>query len=381
VRVLQVNKLYHPWHGGIEQVAKDIAEGLQAHGWTTDVLVCMPRGRGREDRINGVRVIRTSALGMWLSMPLSPEFPLVFRRLCRRYDVILLHHPFPLGFLAHWLARPATPTAVWYHADIVRQRVSGAFFRPILRSVLDRSARVCVSSARLRNNSPALQPFRDRCSVVPFGVPLNRFAVTPEVARQVLCLRRRYGTPLLLVVGRLVPYKGHEVLLAAMEGVRASLVIVGDGPLRDKLKTVIRQRDLGHRVFLAGTVADTVPYLHACDVLVLPSVSHAETFGMVQVEAMACGKPVVNTALPTGVPEVSVDGLSGLTVPPGDVEALAAALRRLVSDAELRARMGAEGRRRAASAFAMDAFLQSVRRVLEEVSGTRHPAAGSPGSA
>jgi len=376
MRVLQVNKLYHPWRGGIEQVVQDISEGLQGRGWTVDVLTCVPHGPGREDRVNGVRVFRSSSVGVYLSMPLSIDLISRFHRLQGAYDVILLHHPFPLGFLAHWLTRPVTPTVVWYHADITRQRITGAAFRPVLNLVLRRSARVCVSSQHLSTHSEILRPFRDRCAVVPFGVPPEKFERTRVIEQEAADLRARFGSPLLLAVGRLVPYKGYDVLLAAMERVAASLIIVGDGPLRDTLLRTVCQRRLGDRVFFVGAVPSTVPYFHACDALVLPSVSKAEAFGIVQVEAMLCGKPVVNTALSTAVPEISLDGVTGLTVPPGDAEALAAALQRLVADPELRSRLGTQARSRAVSQFSLDAFLNGASAVLEDAASSRNP--GTP---
>jgi rhamnosyl/mannosyltransferase len=369
VKILQVNKLYHPWHGGIEHVVQDIAEGLQAKGWTVDVLTCVPKGPGREDQVNGVRVIRASSLGIYLSMPLSLDLITTFRRLHRSYNVILLHHPFPLGFVAQWVTAPAAPTVVWYHADIVRQQLTGAAFRPILNDVLDRSARVLASSAQLCDSSPILRRIRDRCTVVPFGIQSDKYAATPAIQEEAVELRRRFGTPLLLAIGRLVPYKGYGILLEAMERVPASLLIVGDGPLRDALAAAAKRRRLS-RVFFAGVVPSTLPYLHACDALVLPSVSAAETFGIVQVEAMACGKPVVNTSVPSGVTSVSVDQVTGLTVPPGDPNALGSALTHLLEDDALRVRMGDAGRRRVGQLFTMDAFVSAVQSVLEQVGRT-----------
>ena len=123
----------------------------------------------------------------------------------------------------------------------------------------------------------------------------------------------------MLFAGRLVPYKGVDVLLRAMATVDARLVVVGDGPLRGALEAQARAT-CGGRVTFAGTVADdelTALY-HACDVFVLPSVTRAEAFGMVQIEAMACGKPVVSTSVASGVPWVNQHHETGLIVPPGD---------------------------------------------------------------
>jgi glycosyltransferase involved in cell wall biosynthesis len=126
----------------------------------------------------------------------------------------------------------------------------------------------------------------------------------------------------------------------------------------------------------ATACASSAPCLHACDLFVLPSVTHAETFGMVQLEAMACGRPVVSTRVRSGVPWVNRDGETGLVVEPGDAEALAGALNRLLHDAPLRFRMGEAGRARVARDFTLDAMASGTSAVYRAVlSATAAPAA------
>jgi rhamnosyl/mannosyltransferase len=136
--------------------------------------------------------------------------------------------------------------------------------------------------------------------------------------------------------------------------------------------------DLGiaHRVRFAGDVDQTTltALYHACDVFALPSVTHAEAFGMVQLEAMACRKPVVSTRLPSGVPWVNRDGDSGLVVTPGDADALAGALRTLLADKELRARMGERGHARVVHEFTIERMAAQTTALYHEVLG--HGAAG-----
>src|SRR5215207_7920837 len=105
----------------------------------------------------------------------------------------------------------------------------------------------------------------------------------------------------------MVPYKGLDVLMKSMVDVDASLVLVGDGPQRAALETLARELGVAHKVLFAGEVDDDdlLAWYHACDLFVLPSTTRAEAFGVVQTEAMACGKPVISTALPTGVPWVN----------------------------------------------------------------------------
>jgi glycosyltransferase involved in cell wall biosynthesis len=128
-------------------------------------------------------------------------------------------------------------------------------------------------------------------------------------------------------------------------------LLIGNGPLREELEAQSRSLGIHDRVTILSGVADVVPYYHAADLFVLPSVNRSEAFGLVQLEAMACGKPVVNTSLNSGVPFVSRHEETGLTVAPGDSDALAGAITRLLRDPELCARLGAAAQLRAESEF------------------------------
>ncbi len=179
-------------------------------------------------------------------------------------------------------------------------------YRPFLRAVLRRAARIIVSSPELVRHAVELQDFRDKCVVVPFGVDTQRLVATDEVRARADVLRARHQTPILLFVGRLVPYKGVDVRLRALHGIEATTLLVGAGPLRAMLETQARELGLsGVRFLGAVSDAELTALYHAADLFVLPSVTRAEAFGVVQLEAMACGVPVVSTNLPSGVPWVN----------------------------------------------------------------------------
>ena len=172
-----------------------------------------------------------------------------------------------------------------------------------------------------------------------------------------------------MFVGRLCYYKGVEYLIEAMQWVNAKLLIVGDGELREKLEEMTVSLGLEERVKFLGKVSnELLKYCYQiCDVFVLPSVEPTEAFGLVQLEAMAYGKPVINTLLPTGVPFVSIDGKTGLTVEPRNSKALADAINKLLSDDELRKKFGIQARNRVVENFTVDKMNEKILKVYQEL--------------
>lgn len=359
IRVLQVNKFYG-LAGGVERAIRESTLGLRGLV-EFHVLACRNGvGAGHRATLEDVPVTWAGSLGTLWSMPLSPSFPAHLRRLARDVDLIHYHWPFPLAALAHLAVRPRAPALVTYHSDIVRQKRAAALLAPMTRAFLNSMRAVLVTSPPMAE-SPVLRPVRERVEVVPLGVDPAEFAPTPGVLTQAGILRRwAGGRPLIVFVGRFVPYKGLDVLLEAARGVNAVFLLVGSGPLEAGLRRRARALGLGENPAASGPVAAfhrpvsgeaLAACYHAAEVVVLPSVEPSEAFGLVQVEAFLCGKPVVSTNLPTGVPYVNLDGETGLTVPPGDAEGLAVALRRLISDHDLRARLGRQGFARAHAEF------------------------------
>jgi glycosyltransferase involved in cell wall biosynthesis len=332
---------------------------------TIDLQVAVaadPAAPGHETN-NGVPLRRMRTYGVIAATPICPELFSVIGDV--NPDLVHIHHPHPLAMLAYLMARPSMPCVVSYHSDIVRQRMLRRVIAPIVHWTLARSAAILVASPQLIE-SPVLRPFRHKCHLVPYGLDTAEWkTVDPAPA---MALREQYGRRIVLAVGRLTHYKGFEYLIRAMHNVvDATLVIVGEGALRQSLESVIAAEGLGDRVRLLGAVADVRSYYDACDVFVLPSISPNEAFGIVQLEAMAAGKPVVNTALDSGVTFACPTDVAALTVPPRDSAALAGAISRLLADPELRARLGNAGRARVAKEFPADVMADRTLEIYRAV--------------
>jgi rhamnosyl/mannosyltransferase len=261
---------------------------------------------------------------------------------------------------------------VSYHADVIRQRRLLPLYRPVMNAVFGRARRVLAASEEYIGSSSVLTRYKDRCSVVPYGVDLQAFTPTEDEAAEIARRRATATEGSVLFVGVLRPYKGVDVLLKAMARVQARLVVVGRGPNRLELSSLAARLGVTNRVTFLGQVSDSERriLLHACDVFVLPSIDRREAFGLSQLEAMACGKPVVSSDLP-GVRFVNKNQMTGLLVPPGDSDALAAALQRLLGDERLRETLGNAAKRRAELEFSADRMVRRVQQVYEEVLGGR----------
>ncbi|ELZ38094.1 mannosyltransferase [Halorubrum saccharovorum DSM 1137] len=364
IRVLQVSKHYHPVTGGIETVVEQLVSGIE--GVSFRVLTATERGLGGVDSVDGVPVVRAGNLGNVKSTPLAPSFPVRLRRQAEWADLVHYHLPFPVGPVSHLLARVDAPTVVTFHDDIIGKGPVVYPYRPVLDRFLRGADRLLVTSPNMRDECETVAPFADKTTVIPLGIDADETAAAP----------RRPGGRRVLFVGRLVPFKGVSTLLAAMERVDGSLSVVGTGPERDALEREAARRELTDRVTFEGFVSDArLDRLYReADVFVLPSVGANESFGIVQLEAMQRGLPVVNTDLPTGVPYVSVDGETGRTVPPGDPEALAAAVEGVLDDPDRYERFSESAIRRVRREFTSDRLLRETEAVYREVLDEAEPA-------
>jgi rhamnosyl/mannosyltransferase len=371
MRVLHVYKDFYPVLGGIENHLRLLSTELaRREGLEVDVLVTSPGPRSQVERWDGVRVFKAARLFTLASTPISLA---LFRQMGHRaYDLTHLHFPYPLGELAYLLRGRSPRMIITYHSDIVRQRVLRQLYAPFLHRILDRADAIIVSSPHYVKSSAYLQGFRDKCVLIPFGIPVARFqdgADPAEVAR----LQGRYPLPLILFVGRFRYYKGIHYLIEAMKRVpRGTLLLAGAGPQEGRLREQARREGLDQRVVFLGEVPDSLlPSLyHASQLLVLPACQRAEAFGLVLLEAMACGLPVVSTELGTGTSFVNLHEETGLVVPPQDPTALASAINRLLADEALRTELGQRAKSRVEAEFSLDRMVERTlalyRRLVEE---------------
>ena len=364
MKVLQLGKFYDPVVGGMETALKDICESLADQ---VEFQVIVANTRPRTEHENGkIRLTRVASLGKCLSLPVAPSFPLWAQRFDA--DLIHVHLANPLAELSALLMDRNVPIIAHFHSDVVRP------LPPVLRSVYGRFLHafyrrvncIVVPSPSHIEVSKFVPQYRKKCRVVPFGIPLSRFELDASGWKRVDDLKA--GRPTVLFVGRLVYYKGVEFLIRAMADTNARLRIVGTGPLENSLKNLARENGIADRVEFLGQVSeqDLIAHYHACDVFALPSITNQEMFGLVQLEAMACRKPVISTNLPTGVPWVNQHGKTGYTVTPREPGELARSIQLLLSSRERREDMGEAGRARVEQHFTSIKMAEAMLQVYQE---------------
>ena len=369
MRVLLLYKDYYPVVGGIENCIRLLARGLRERGVDAHVLVTNTGPATTREAVDGVPVTRTGRQAHILSTPISLSYFTELRRQAASADLVHLHAPYPPAELAQLLLGRSKPAVITYHSDIVRQRRTGKLYAPLLRKVLQRAALVAASSPVYIESSPFLRNVRPKCRVIHFGIETERFAETEQVRGDAQRLRRHYDDlPLLLFIGRLRHYKGVDVLIRAMHRIKAKLLIIGTGPMQEAWQNLAQAEGLVDKVFFLGDASEreSLAARYAAELFVLPSTNRAEALGIVQLEAMACGMPVVCTELGTGTSYVNRNGVTGLVVSPNDPQALAAAINRLLVSPALRAKMGAEGRRRVREEFSFQSMIDSTIAFYQE---------------
>jgi glycosyltransferase involved in cell wall biosynthesis len=363
VRVAHVTATFPPYSGGTGNVAYHNARELVRLGHEVDVFTARHKDAPATSDEEGVRVHRLPSPFRVGNAPLTPS--LLWR--LRDYDLVHLHYPFYFGaeLVALSALAGGPPYIVTYHQDVLfagpSRHVERVHHRMVGERILAGAVRTLATSwdyARASRVGALLSTAGGRVGVLPNGVDTSRFHPDVDGA----AWRERYGLSptdrVVLFVGALDRphyFKGVRVLIEAISRLpdpSVKLLVVGEGELRESHQKLAAELGLGARVTFTGWVPDDALPGHyaACDVSVLPSLTMGEAFGVVLLEAMATGRPVVASNLP-GVRTVVTGGEDGLLAEPGDVEHLASQITRIVEQPGLAAQMGAAGRQKVVTKY------------------------------
>ncbi len=368
MHILQLGKFY-PLRGGVEKVAYDLTEGLPAYGMACDMLCAASAGKGGVTTIRpDARLITCRTWKKVAATMIAPTMITTLQRIKQDYDIVHVHHPDPMACLALYLSGYKGKVAVHWHSDIQKQKTLLRFYQPLQDWMLRRADVVIGTTPVYLQESPFLKQVSHKTACVPIGVK----AMPVEEERVKDILERYAGRKIVFSLGRLVHYKGYHNLVKAARYLPESYVILigGTGTLKKELQTLIRTEGLEGKVSLLGRIdeRELPAYYQACSVFCLSSVQKTEAFGIVQIEAMSCGKPVVATNIPqSGVPWVNAHGVSGLNVEPGDAQALADAILEITVQPETYSRYARQALARYRSMFTEELMLKRMAEIYRQL--------------
>ncbi len=329
MRVLHFFKTYYPdTTGGIEQVIFQLCQGSRAFGVESQVLTLSPNPTPARLQVADHQVTRVKENFHIASTGFSLKVFSQFKEMAAEADLVHFHFPWPMMDLVHFAIRHGRPTVLSYHSDIIKQRTLLKLYDPLMNKLLKSMDRILVASPNYQESSETLRPFKDKTTVVPYGLDQSAYPkVSAQNQEQWL---KRVPEKFFLFVGVLRYYKGLDSLLNALEGVDYPIVILGGGPQEQELKAQTEKLQLRNVLFLGRLDdEDKACLLQMCYALVFPSHLRSEAFGISLLEASMYGKPMISCEIGTGTTYVNIHEETGLAVPPNAPLALREAMRRL----------------------------------------------------
>lgn len=366
--ILQLGKFY-PIKGGVEKVAYDLMTGLSTSEIHCDMLCATVAGKGKTIRLNPyAQLIECHSWGKAAATMIAPSMITTLRKVCPSYDIVHVHHPDPMAALALALSGYKGKVVLHWHSDIQKQKYLLKLYRPLQDWLLRRADLIVGTSPVYLDESPFLKKVQQKTVCLPIGVP----PILPE-PEAVDKLRKQYGEKkIVFALGRLVAYKGFTHLVEAARFLKDDYVVLigGTGALEQALCQQIKRLGLENKVVLLGRIPDRdLPaYFGACKVFCLPSVQKTEAFGIVQIEAMSCGKPVVATRIPqSGVPWVNKHGVSGLNVMPGNAGELARAIQDIADNESVYDKYSMAAKNRYWDIFTNEHMIDKCKRIYNNL--------------
>jgi len=364
MRILQLGKAYPPVNlGGVETTIQLITEGLHNRQIKCDVLGSNDNFKSIVDIKEFGQIYREGLLKKAFSTLFSIGLINRLRKIHKNYNIIHIHHPDPMSAIALWLVRPSSKIVLHWHSDILRQKNLLKIYRPVQSWLLKRSDVIIATSPNYAQGSADLAPYLNKVVVIPIGIDQSQLRSDGKMVDKIK--ETYFGKKIVLTIGRMSYYKGYEYLIEAAGLLKGDVVllVIGNGELEEELRSKARYLiDTGKIVFL-GKVGDLERncYLQACDLFVLSSILKTEAFAIVQIEAMALGKPVVSTEIPgSGVHWVNLNGASGITVPIKDSQRFASAITEIIENKELYGLLSVGAKNRFKQKFTQEVMIDSL---------------------
>ena len=314
MKILHLTKFFYPDIGGIETVTKNICDNLsKIPNYTVDV-VCFSKKPKKQNRRYRIFTLKYKKI---FSTPLSFDFKKFFKIIRNKYDFLHIHLPNPMMVIMLFLFRRDEKIIIHWHADILTYDFLKFLFRPFEYWILKKSQKIIVTSRNYLYSSSALTSFTKKISIISpttYDFDKIKFKKKPKFFK-----RKKFKKKIILFVGRLVKYKGLFQFLQNIHLLNSDciLVIVGSGPEKIRLYTLIKNKNLEKKVVFVQRLkfSDYVYLLKKSFLFVLPSLTRQEAFGMVLIEAMSVGLPIINFNIEgSGVNFVNKNNLTGFNI-------------------------------------------------------------------
>lgn len=384
-KILQIPNYQYPHIGGIEQVAKDIADSVRSKDILQKMIcfnedasdgdIICHRKETVHDFIDGIEIIRCGCVAKVASQSISLTYNRELKKVFSDFkpNIVIFHYPNP--FVAFFLLplikkNKHIKFVLYWHLDITKQKLLGKLFHRQTLALLERADRVIATSPNYIDGSPYLRRFPKKCEVIPNCIRAERLEITEYAKAKAEELRSRYkGKTICFGIGRHVPYKGFTYLIKASRYLddNFKILIGGKGPLTDSLK---EEAASDNKIEFCGRISDEdLPaYFLASDIFCFPSITKNEAFGLALAEGMYFGKPAVTFNIPgSGVNYVNLDSVTGIECPNADSRAYAKALKKLASHPELRKQFGENARKRVLENFTYDKFRTNILNLINEI--------------
>lgn len=371
MKILHLGKFYAPFFGGIERVNYDIVESLNCEtDFQLDELCFCHNVNSNEKWETSYKLIRVPIRGIKFSMPIPKGYFRIYKNLRNSYDIVHIHVPNPLALLAPLLFPGRPKIIVHWHSDILKQKFLVKFLVPFQNMLLKKATKIIATSKNYAYNSDVILPFKDKVEIVPIGIDTDYLTTNPEDIKEI---RNTYkGKKIILSIGRLTYYKGFSFLIEAAQNIPDDSIILigGSGELRNTLEEQIKELGVENKVKLIGRISDSMigAYFEAADLFCLPSQFKTEAFGVVLIEALSKGLPIVACDIPgSGVPWVNQNNVTGFNVPINNSLAISNKITEILSSPDLQEKFSKNAKERYESLFTKKVMVKKIADIYREI--------------
>lgn len=372
-KILHISKYYYPFSGGTEQIARDVVLALK-DGYQQKVIAFNDGKEDKVDTVDGIEVTKCGCFAKVSAQSLSVTYQKHLHQIMIGFspDIVIFHYPNPFvaALLLDELKHCNAKLIIYWHLDIIRQKILGKFFAPQNKRLLNRADKVIATSPNYIEGSPWLQSVKEKCVVVPNCINVERMKITPEIEQHAEEIRKENeGKTVCVAVGRHTEYKGFTYLIQASKLLddKFRIYITGTGELTEKLHS---EAAGDNKIVFTGRIEDTElkALILASDIFCFPSITKNEAFGLALAEAMYYEKPAVTFTIPgSGVNYVCLNEENGIEVENRNVEKYANAMIKLARDSELRKLYGQAGKKRVQEYFLSTGFKVNIEKLIQSI--------------